>query len=199
VAFLFLEYTLVPHATYPTQICEGVEAVEYVMTELGRPASDIMLGGDSAGGNLCLAVLSHVMHPAEDVPALTLPAGQKLKALVLVSPWVSFRTDWLSARKSRDRDIVSTAVGDKWSRDYLAGKPTSPYAEALLAPADWWKDPQVELVLCLAGNHELLFDPISAWAHTYKVSESSCPLFCVRIGKNLATDNIPISLPVPQP
>ena len=52
VAFLFLEYTLVPYATYPVQIREGVEALDYVLNDLERSSSDVLLAGDSAGGNM---------------------------------------------------------------------------------------------------------------------------------------------------
>jgi acetyl esterase/lipase len=169
-AFLFVEYTLVPHATYPTQISEAVEAVNYVRTELQRPASDIILAGDSAGGNMALAVLSQTMHPSNDFPDLKLPEGEKLKALVLVAPWVSFRTDWPSADSNRYKDLVSTSAATMWSTDYLAGRETTPFAEAILAPADWWKDPKVEQILCVAGSEELLIDPISVWVDKYKVS-----------------------------
>ena len=51
-AFFFLEYTLVPYATYPVQVKEAVEAVEYVVKDLKRSPSDIVLAGDSAGGNM---------------------------------------------------------------------------------------------------------------------------------------------------
>jgi acetyl esterase/lipase len=51
-AFLFLEYTLVPYATYPAQFEEAVEALDYVLNELKRSPSDIVLAGDSAGGNM---------------------------------------------------------------------------------------------------------------------------------------------------
>ncbi|EXJ95141.1 hypothetical protein A1O1_00260 [Capronia coronata CBS 617.96] len=168
VAFLFLEYTLVPHATYPTQIIEAIEAVEYVLTGLKRPASDIILAGDSAGGNMCLAVLSQIMHPSSQIPELKLAEGDKLKALVLVAPWVSFRTDWPSVKLNGYKDLLDDYAGQKWSQDYLAGKETSPYAEAVLAPADWWKDPKVEQLIAIAGADEVLIDPINAWVEKYK-------------------------------
>ena len=79
---MFLEYTLVPHATYPKPIYEAVEAVKYVLEDLHRPASQIMLAGDSAGGNMCLGVLSQIMHPSPDFPSLNLGEGEKLKAIV---------------------------------------------------------------------------------------------------------------------
>ncbi|EXJ89279.1 hypothetical protein A1O3_02345 [Capronia epimyces CBS 606.96] len=168
VAFFFLEYTLVPHATYPTQVIEAIEAVDYVVTELKRPASDIILAGDSAGGNLCLAVLSQVMHPSSELPELKLAHDEKFKALVLVAPWISFRMDWPSVKRNANKDIVTEYAGHKWSHSYLAGKETSPYAEALLAPADWWKNSKAEQLLAVAGTDETLIDSINAWVDKYK-------------------------------
>lgn len=84
VAFLFLEYTLVPYGTYPTQFRQAVEAIKYVIKDLRRSPSEILLGGDSAGGNLCLAVLSHLLSPSPDVPELEI--DQPLKGLILVAP-----------------------------------------------------------------------------------------------------------------
>lgn len=168
VSFLFLEYTLVPHGTYPIQFREAVEAVEYVTKDLGRSASRVILGGDSAGGNLCLAVLSHLNHPSPDVPTLKLDT--KLKALILVAPWVGFEPKWPSSEKNKYKDIVTSETGGQWSRDYLGEKSSSPYAEAVTAEPSWWKSPQVEHIICVAGADELLVDPVSEWVDTYKVS-----------------------------
>jgi acetyl esterase/lipase len=167
VAFLFVAYTLVPFGTYPVQFREGVEALDYVLNDLGRFPSDVILAGDSAGGNMCLAVLSHLSHPSPDVPEVKLDS--KLKALVLVAPWVSFRTDWPSSHSNQYKDIVVPAVGRMWSSGYLAGRPTSPYAEALEAPASWWEGAKVEQLLCVAGSDEILIDPITKWIEKYKV------------------------------
>jgi acetyl esterase/lipase len=160
-------YTLVPFGTYPVQFREGVDALDYVLNHLGRFPSDVLLAGDSAGGNMCLAVLSHLSHPSPDVPEVKLDS--KLKALVLVAPWVSFRTDWPSSHRNQYKDIVVPATGRMWSSDYLAGRPTSPYAEALEAPPSWWEGTKVEQLLCVAGSDEILIDPITKWVEKYKV------------------------------
>ena len=171
VSFLFVAYTLVPLGTYPTQFREGVEALDYVLNDLGRFPSDILLAGDSAGGNMCLAVLSHLSHPSPDVPELKIDS--KLKALVLVAPWVSFKTEWPSMHRNLYKDFMTPAAGRKWSVDYLAGRPTSPYAEALEAPANWWEGAKVEQLLCVAGSDEMLVDPINQWIEKYKVRPKS--------------------------
>jgi acetyl esterase/lipase len=169
IAFLFLEYTLVPHATFPKPIYEAVEAVKYVMEDLKRPASQIMLAGDSAGGNMCLGVLSQIMHPSPELPELKLGESEKLKAIIGVAPWVSFGLDYQSEKKNRYKDLVTTQAAVYWSSTYLAGKPSSPFAEPLDAPVDWWKDAKVEQVLVTAGGNEVLVDPIGQWVEKYKV------------------------------
>ena len=175
ISFLFVAYTLVPHGTYPTQFREGVEALDYVLNDLGRFPSDILLAGDSAGGNMCLAVLSHLTHPSPDLPELKMET--KLKAIVVVAPWVSFKTEWPSMQRNLYKDLIMPAVGRKWGLDYLGGRPTSPYAEALEAPASWWEGAKVEQLLCVAGSDEILIDPINQWVEKYKVCLESSVAF----------------------
>ncbi|OAP58318.1 hypothetical protein AYL99_07408 [Fonsecaea erecta] len=168
IAFLFLEYTLVPHGTFPKPIYEAVESVKYVMEDLKRPASEILLAGDSAGGNMCLGVLSQIMHPSSEFPELKLADGEKLKGIVAVAPWTTFKLDWASEQRNRYKDIVTRYAGDMWARDYLAGKPSTPFAEPLNVPADWWRDSRVENMLVVAGSNEILVDSIDQWVEKYK-------------------------------
>ncbi|KAE8139372.1 Alpha/Beta hydrolase protein [Aspergillus pseudotamarii] len=154
-------YTLAPHATYPTQFREAVEALRYVIEELGRSPSEIILAGDSAGANLCLALLSHLSHPSEDAPPLAISAP--LKAVVLLSPWLSFRQDWPTMKLNEHKDIDDRKVLERLKQGYLHGRSTNYYVEALEAPETWWQDAQVEHTLVLAGGDEMLLDSIKAW------------------------------------
>ncbi|EQC25639.1 hypothetical protein SDRG_16494 [Saprolegnia diclina VS20] len=74
---LALEYTLAPEARFPTQIHEAEAAYEHVVTTF--PSRPVFLFGDSAGGNLALALLQTLRDRAAPLPA---PTGA-----VLVSPW----------------------------------------------------------------------------------------------------------------
>jgi acetyl esterase/lipase len=167
---LFLEYTLVPHATFPTPVREAVESVKYVMDELKRPASQILLAGDSAGGNMCLSVLSQIMHPSSEFAQLKLGNGEKLKGIIAVAPWVSFNLDFPSERKNRYKDLVTREGGGLWSSTYLAGRSSDNFAQPYDAPADWWKNAPVEQILTVAGGNEVLVDCITQWVDKYKVS-----------------------------
>ena len=118
---------------------------------------------------MCLGVLSHIMHPSPDFPELKFGEGEKLKGIVGVAPWVSFNLDWPSEKKNRYKDLVSHYAGGKWAHDYLAGKPTTPYAEPLTAPAGWWKNSKVEQVLVVSGSNEILIDSIDEFVEKFKV------------------------------
>lgn len=168
VAWLFVAYSLTPSRTYPTPIREGVEALKYVLEQKYRQPSEIILGGDSAGGNLTLALLSHLSHPSLEFPHVNI-AG-KLKAIVVLSPWVSFRTDWPSNKRNEFKDCIIATIGDLWSNAYKDKKPSNNYIEAIEAPQSWWKDAQVEQLLCTAGEDEILIDAISEWIGNYQVS-----------------------------
>ena len=170
IAFLFVAYRLVPYATYPAQLVDGIEALNYVLNDLGRSPGDILLAGDSAGGNMCLGILSHLSHPISELPEVNI--ATKLRALVLLAPWVTFKTDFSSGRRNKYKDMITKETAVKWGGDYLRGQPTSPYAEPLEASPDWWSNPKVEQLLAVAGADEMLADPITEWVEKYKVSHS---------------------------
>jgi acetyl esterase/lipase len=68
--------------------------LSYLITKIGRSPYDILISGGSAGGNLAVAVLSHIPHPHPDVAPIKLQ--QPLLGTMLYSPWVSFKTDYSS-------------------------------------------------------------------------------------------------------
>lgn len=76
----------------------------------------IFVGGDSAGGNLALALLSHILHAQptfEDDLSVKLSAP--LAGAVLTSPWVKFPTDDDSVRRNAGSDFVCKSAADRWA------------------------------------------------------------------------------------
>ncbi|GFF39465.1 hypothetical protein IFM58399_05586 [Aspergillus lentulus] len=167
-------YTLTPHAAYPTQFQEAVEALRYILDDVGRSPPQILLVADSAGANLCLAVLSHLTHPSEEVPELVI--NEPIKGAILMSPWVSFHHNWLSVEASEHRDVDAKEVTTKWSRAYLNGRPSNNYIEATEAPDWWWDNIKVQQTLVLAGGDETLLDPIKPWVSKFKKSNPDTTL-----------------------
>jgi acetyl esterase/lipase len=168
VAWLFVAYSLTSNRTYPTQIREGIEGLNYVLEEKQRSPSKIIVGGDSAGAAIALAILSHLSHPSPDFPDLKM--DKKFKAVVIIAPWVSFRTDWPSFERNEFKDCISITKENEWSALYKGERLGSNYIEAALAPADWWEGARTQQLLCTAGGDEILLDPISEFVNKYKVS-----------------------------
>lgn len=170
IAFLFVEYTLTPYATYPTQFRQTVEALRHVLKDTNRSPSSVVLGGDSAGGNLATATLLHLSHPHPDIEPIDLRPGEKLRGTFACSPWVSLHLDWPSARENRFKDIIEPACLDLWSSVYLRGGPGDCWSEPLLAPVDWWKDVRADRVLFSAGSDEIFLSAIDCFVKKFKVS-----------------------------
>lgn len=176
-----LSYTLAPHGTYPHQLRQAVELLRYTITFLHRNPANITLGGDSAGANLAIGVLSHLLHPHPEIERLDLrqlvEGGKepKLGAAILLAPWVSFSNDWPSTQKNRYKDLVSPVVGDLWWMSFLGGRPRDAYNEPLAAEEGWWNrlEGVVKEVLIVGGGDEILIDSIKELARRYEVSSFS--------------------------
>lgn len=169
---LFPAYTLTPHAAYPTQFQQAIDALSYVLHDLERDAQDVIITGDSAGANICVAILSHLLHPSPDVTRLQVKG--KLRGVVLISPWLSFDTSWPSMTHNAEKDIDKKEALESWAKQYLNGKASDNYAEAILAPIEWWRGSQAERVLVVAGSDEVFIDSIKAWVENFRVSIEPC-------------------------
>lgn len=179
VAGLFLAYTLAPEATHPTQLREAVTLLSHLVNKTGRSPSDIVLSGSSAGGNLAVAVLAHILHPHPDVPAMKL--HQPLLGTVLYSPWVGFGTDYPSY-DNETLDMMSPLALRKWSAMFLnKASPLDPEAdpgpvsgdawtEVCMNDSCWWHGLQgvVDGVFVSYGSYEVLADSIRIWEKQLK-------------------------------
>ncbi|KAE8364314.1 Alpha/Beta hydrolase protein [Aspergillus caelatus] len=163
VAFFIITYSLTPHAVYPTQLRQAVEALRYILTETNRDPANVVIAGDSAGGNLALAVLLHLSHPHPEIEPLCDVAP--LAGLFAFAPWVSFVHEGTSMQDNQYKDMIGREILDRWSRMYLGadGREGDAWSEPNRAPIEWWRNAKVKEVLILAGKDEILFDPIDAF------------------------------------
>ena len=74
---IFVEYNLGPESKYPSQLEQAKKAYSFILEKCN--ASHIILAGDSAGGNLALALLL----------ALKKDKSKKPKGIFCISPWVN--------------------------------------------------------------------------------------------------------------
>ncbi len=175
VAVLFLGYTLAPHAHYPQQLTQGVELLRHLINDLNRKPENIIIGGDSAGANLLLGILSHISHPHPAIAPLELSAP--LRGVVLLGPWTSFDNEgWESVKYNKYKDAVTPRAANLWSSNFLGGKPRDQYNEPIVAEAEWWRGLRVEEVLVVAGGDEVLLDSTKTFEGKLQVSDD-CFLF----------------------
>ncbi|KAF1997336.1 alpha/beta-hydrolase [Amniculicola lignicola CBS 123094] len=173
LAILLLEYTLAPEACYPSQLLEVSTLLSHLLST-GRHADSIILAGDSAGGNLALGLLSHILHPHRELPIIKFEG--KLKGCLLLSPLVTFNTDHDSFTRNAEKDILIPTVLKKWGAMFLGAKLSGdgderpqnppvhgdPFSEPSLNGASWWLGlPKVvEDMLLWVGKDEVFVDGI---------------------------------------
>ncbi|OAL48246.1 alpha/beta-hydrolase [Pyrenochaeta sp. DS3sAY3a] len=110
-ALFALEYTLVPDATYPTQLQETLAGYEYVLS-LAQSSTRVVVGGDSAGATLILSFLLYLTDHSE-------LRHQKPGLAVMISPWVS-----IVSPKNRDTasDYLNSSSLELYGRQYIGTK-----------------------------------------------------------------------------
>lgn len=196
LSVLSLSYTLTPNATYPTQLRQAVSALQYLVQTEGRdpstvrcnyvhgenlydrPITDlfkIIVGGDSAGGNLVSALLLHLAKPHADVVPVELHAP--LCGALLLSPWVSFNVNKPSMVDNADTDYITVKSLKKAIATFLppGGKPDA-YTEPLSAPLEWWalvREKIVQHFFVWAGGSEVLRDSIVEFETTIKEASAA--------------------------
>ncbi|TFK53955.1 alpha/beta-hydrolase [Heliocybe sulcata] len=111
-----------PAYPFPTQLIDALTGYYYLVNTVGFSPADIILDGDSAGGNLALALTLYLVenrnHESLNIPP---PPGR----LLLLSPWT-------------DLSRIPTTPSSSWSRlagiDYLHPGDIQDKAELFCGP-----------------------------------------------------------------
>ncbi|OJA14375.1 hypothetical protein AZE42_12088 [Rhizopogon vesiculosus] len=101
-------YPLPKRYPFPTALLDAVSGYYYLVEEIGYKPSDIILTGDSAGGNLALALCRYLVEH-KGLPGIKIPAPPG--GLLLLSPWVDLSNshDWPgSSSLAFDMDIINS-------------------------------------------------------------------------------------------
>ncbi len=118
---LCFDYRLAPEHPYPAAGEDAMKAWDYLML-LGYGAKDVILTGDSAGGNMALALTLRLKEEGR-----LLPGG-----IVLMSPWTDLTSSGESFETRADLDpVLNRAYIDRMIRNYA---PDRDLRDPLISP-----------------------------------------------------------------
>jgi epsilon-lactone hydrolase len=144
-----LDYRLVPEHPYPAQLDDALAAYRWLL-ETGVDPRRLVVMGDSAGGNLTLALLLALRDAGSPLPALG----------VCIAPWTDVENPGDSMTKNEPYDWVEKRMADQWAKWLCSG---ADLRNPLISPV------RAELkglppIYIQAGDAEILHDMIRAFA-----------------------------------
>jgi len=144
-----LNYRLSPEHRFPAQLEDALSAYRWLL-ETGTDPDNLIFAGDSAGGNLALALLLAARDSKLPLPAL----------LIALSPATDFETEHASLVRNRASDWIDKQMLDQWASWFCA---STERCQPLVSPlrADLCGLPPIYIQ---AGRSEILYDSIQAFA-----------------------------------
>ena len=159
---LSFEYRLAPEHLYPAALEDALRAWDYLMLH-GYGAEHIVLAGDSAGGNLALALCRRLRSAGRRLPG----------AMLLMSPWTDMTMSGPSYTERADIDPMLTPGYIAAARAAYAGD--ADFASPDLSPllGDFAGFPPT---LIQVGDHELLYSDSAALYEKLRAAAVPCRL-----------------------
>lgn len=178
-ALCILHYTLAPERQYPFQLTQAATLLNHLLTTENIPAKDIVIGGDSAGGNLALALMGHMAHPHPACPRLLLHPGDVFRGCLLMSPWVTFDSGSPSMIANEKKDYICRRSLRKWHEAFMGPAILDAYNTPLDASIEWWSGVPVKSILFTGGGDELFCHDIQQLALKIQQTHPGCKALIV--------------------
>ncbi len=156
-----LDYRLIPEHPFPAQL-EDAKAAYHWLVENGVDPKRLVVIGDSAGGNLVLALLLALRDSNEPRPALG----------ICLCPWTDVNNSGESMTRNEKYDWVEKRMADKWAQWFLKGAdPRNPLISPLYANLGGLPPLYIQ-----AGGSEILYDMICAFAERARAQQANVKL-----------------------
>ena len=144
-----LDYRLSPEHRFPAQLEDALSAYRWLL-ETGTDPDHLILAGDSAGGNLALALLLAARDSRLPLPAL----------VIALSPPTDFETNHASVVRNQAFDWIDKQMLDQWGSWFCdSTEGCQPLVSPLKADLR-----ALSPIYIQAGRSEILFDSIQAFA-----------------------------------
>lgn len=141
---LIVDYLRAPEHQHPSQVNESLKAYQWLLNE-GIDPAHIATVGDSAGGNLCTAVVLAARDKSIPLPAAVMP----------LSPWYDMESSAPSFKKNAEVDrLISPQMSHNMAQLYIGDTPpTDPLVNPL--HADYSDFPPIYIQV---GGFEAILD-----------------------------------------
>lgn len=145
---LCFDYRLSPEHPYPAAAEDAMKAWDYLML-LGYGARDVIIAGDSAGGNLALSLVLKLKEEGRLLP----------RGLMLLSPW----TDLTSSGKSHETrakldPVLDEAYLERMIQNYASGEDLeNPFVSPLFGDFTGFPPTYIQV-----GDNEILLSDSTA-------------------------------------
>ena len=159
---LSFEYRLAPEHPYPAALEDAFRAWDHLMY-LGYGAKDVVLAGDSAGGNMALVLCLALRRAGRMLPG----------ALLLMSPWTDMTASGASYSERAEADPILTNEYIQAVREAYA--PGADYSRPEYSPlfGDFSAFPPA---LIQVRTHEILYSDSERLAERLKAAGCYCRL-----------------------
>ncbi|KAK4161307.1 putative alpha beta hydrolase fold-3 domain-containing protein [Cladorrhinum sp. PSN259] len=159
-----------PNGRFPAALQDAITAYAHLVFRLNVPGKDVIITGDSAGGNLALALLRYLTETGTTKAALPQPGG-----VLLFSPWtdLTVTSEAFSQRENERLDMVPPRLLDWAYRVFLPlkvnGDPegADPRKNAYISPNQQAIETQVPIWVQW-GARESLKEDIQAFIEVQK-------------------------------
>lgn len=141
---LTIDYRVAPEEPYPAALEDAICAYQWLLSERGYDAKQMIVAGDSAGGGLALALGLYLRDHGMELPA----------GIIAMSPWTDLTASGDSYETNFEKDPLFGNTRDSliYNREYVGLEdPKNPY----ISPAfgDFTGFPPM---LIQAGSYEML-------------------------------------------
>ncbi|KAF3200765.1 hypothetical protein TWF192_001093 [Orbilia oligospora] len=169
-AVFALDYTLVPDAKFPTQLNEAHKG--YQVVHQLAPVAEIIVCGDSAGGNIALSLLLHLARPRKDSGTGGASYLRRPSYATLISPWTVLVS---SRNKNTENDFLDADQLHKFGVSYAnGGDVNDPYkSPGLCQDLGWWEEAlPVHGIHMVYGSQEVFTSEIKSLVSKFEKIKS---------------------------
>jgi len=144
-----LDYRLTPEHPFPAQLEDALAAYQWLL-EMGTDPHNLVIVGDSAGGNLTLALLLSLRDANRALPAMA----------ICIAPWTDVENSGESMTKNEPYDWVEKRMAVQWAEWLCKGAdPRNPLISPIHANLK-----RLPPIYVQAGEAEILYDMIREFA-----------------------------------